>query len=571
MTLAALKAQQKKKRQSCLDAILNSSASRKLIVAGPGTGKTFTFKQLLKAKAKGTNLAMTFIRKLVTDLEVELGAYAEVKTFHAYCKKVLHEKMGHVELVPYLTKIVEQDSKMLGINLENFETKIRTLEDHSKEVEFYLRRGDYYKVIGFDDAVYRLLKLLRKTPEIIPEFDQIVIDEFQDFNPLEVAFIGELEKKGAILIVGDDDQAVYEGRSASASFLQSLYKSGRYKVFPLPYCSRCPKAIVDATNAILTRAESRGYLKGRISKPFECYLETKESDNERYPKIVVAECTTWRVVPKYILREISHINAREISQSHKERYPTVLIIGPRHYLRETEKQIRKIHLNVFYSQRLESEYGIVDAYELILRDNDSNLGWRILLELFYDPEEQMMILAQTIDGQRIVELLGRNFVKTHTKAVELVRSLKENGDVSAELKRKLRKAVGPALNEIIEHFSPTEKKEEPDTDESKPSILLTSYVGSKGLSAGHVFIIGAHNESMPKDPNKVRDAEISQFVVALTRTRSQCHVISNRWLISPKDKKGNWLAAYEKTAFISWIPPEIIEDRGVLKGADFQS
>lgn len=284
----------------------------------------------------------------------------------------------------------------------------------------------------------------------------------------------------------------------------------------------------------------------------------------------MAECTTGKVVPKYILKEIACIQASDILESYNERYPTVLIIGPRHYLRETEKQIRQIHLNVSYSPPSETEYSVVDAYELILKDKDSNLGWRILLELFYDPEEQKAILAKTRNGGPIVQLLEKNFVKTHTEAVELIRLLKDAGDITAELMRELKKAVGDGVNTVLKHFSPNEEEEELEIDESKPSVLLTSYVGSKGLSAGHVFIIGAHNDSMPKNPKKIRDIEISQFVVALTRTRKQCHIISNRWLISPKDKKGKWLPTFEKSVFISWIPPEIVEDRGGLKGADFK-
>ncbi len=91
MTASSVKVRQKAERQKCLDAILSSQAPRKVIVAGPGTGKTFTFRELLKQKAEGTNLAMTFIRKLVDDLEGELADCAEVKTFHAYCKKILHD------------------------------------------------------------------------------------------------------------------------------------------------------------------------------------------------------------------------------------------------------------------------------------------------------------------------------------------------------------------------------------------------------------------------------------------------------------------------------------------------
>jgi superfamily I DNA/RNA helicase len=570
MTTLSLKARQKTDRQKCLEAILSSKAQRKVIVAGPGTGKTFTFRELLKQNAEGTNLAMTFIRRLVEDLESELADCAEVKTFHAYCKKILHDKRGRVELVPYLSKIVQRDAECLGRNLKDFDVKLRLLEEDSKEVKFYLRRGNYYKVVGFDDSVYRLYRLLLKEPDIVPNFDQIVIDEFQDFNPLEVAFIRELEKKGPILIVGDDDQAVYEGRAASATHLRNLYKSGRYKVFELPYCSRCPKVIVDATNALLSNAKARGYLRGRIAKRYECYLETKEEDSKKYPKLVIAECTTGRIVPKYVQQEITSIDANDIIESHKQGYPTVLIVGPRQYLREAEQQLGKIYSNLSYTRPSEMEYGIADAYELLLRDKESNLGWRILLELFYPPDRQKEILFKTTDGRPMIDLLENQFVQRHVDAIKVVQQIKHDDIVTPKQQRVLKKAAGNSTAEVVEHFSPSDEEEDRAVDDDEPSILLTSYVGSKGLSAGHVFVIGAHNGSMPRDPKQIKDIEISQFLVALTRTRKQCHVISNQWLISPKNKHGQWLTRNEKSTFVSWIPKNLIEDRGTLKASTFK-
>ncbi len=101
-------------------------------------------------------------------------------------------------------------------------------------------------------------------------------------------------------------------------------------------------------------------------------------------------------------------------------------------------------------------------------------------------------------------------------------------------------------------------------------LLLTSYVGCKGLSAGHVFVVGASNGDMPRDPNNIKDVEISQFIVALTRTRKQCHVISDKWFMKPVDDRGKFVPPSEKTTFISYIPPELIEDKGNFKAGDFK-
>jgi superfamily I DNA/RNA helicase len=576
VSIADIKAKQKQERDECLDAILKSDSNKKLIVAGPGTGKTFTFKRLLEKVPEGNNLALTFIRKLVEDMEPDLSKYAEVKTFHKYCKKVLHTRTGHFELVPYLTDIVKNDAELLGKPFKDFETKFRMLKKDAPEIAFYLGRGDYYDVVSFDDSVYRLYTLICSNPGILPSFGQIVIDEFQDFNPLEVAFISQLWERGPILIIGDDDQAVYEGRCASPSYLRQLHKSGEFQTFKLPFCTRCPQVIVDATNAAIEKANSLGHLAERIEKPFECYLEAKEQDSMRYPKIVVAKCSTATIIPKYVQKSIEKIcreAPEDIEESHKvgDEYPTILIVGQKQYLQPIFKQLQAVYPNTSYQKpSSDGEYGIVEAYDQLLINEKANLGWRILMGLFFSSRDQKDVLLRTEDGTAMIECLDSTFIEEHLKAIEVIRKLK-NGDISGiDALVAIQSIVGLESDNVVIHFTPTEPEEPPQIDKTQPSILLTSFVGCKGLSAGHVFIVGANNGSLPKNADAITDIEISQFIVALTRTRKQCHIVSNKWLFSPKDKNGKFVPSFTETEFLSWLPNELIDNRGELKAADFK-
>ena len=91
MTKAEIIKAQKEERGIILKTILESNAPKKIIVAGAGTGKTYTFSEVLKLNPNGANIAMTFIRLLRDDMECSLGTIAEVRTFHEFCKKILHE------------------------------------------------------------------------------------------------------------------------------------------------------------------------------------------------------------------------------------------------------------------------------------------------------------------------------------------------------------------------------------------------------------------------------------------------------------------------------------------------
>ena len=112
--------------------------------------------------------------------------------------------------------------------------------------------------------------------------------------------------------------------------------------------------------------------------------------------------------------------------------------------------------------------------------------------------------------------------------------------------------------------------EEPEVvpEKTQPSILLTSYQGCKGMSAGFVFIIGANNGIMPQVVNDISDVEICQFIVALTRTRKKCYILSEDWMYSPKDNRGNWIPKNGRSIFIDFIPKDCLDNLGNLKSKD---
>jgi superfamily I DNA/RNA helicase len=570
--MADLKAKQKAARKQCLENILASEARWKLIAAGPGTGKTYTFREILAQRAGGNNLAITFINKLADEMKSALGENAEVKTFHAYCKKILHEQNGRVDLAPYLTLIIERDAEILGNGFSDFTAKFQTLAEKSPEMAFHLKRGDYYEAVGFDDAVYRLLKQVQTNPDVLPNFDQIVVDEFQDFNPLEVAFIREIARKGNLLIVGDDDQAVYSGRSASPKYLRQLFGSGKFETFPLPYCSRCTSVVVDAIKNIIQRAQALGLLNNRIPKPYECYLESKGADSLRYPKILLARCTLAKVIPKYIKREIERISPDDIAESRAEKdgYPTVLIVGNKQYLVEIEKQLKPLFPQLEYTPSQDYEYGICEAYEWLRRAEKSNLGWRIILEVCCSAKILKQAVQASESGKPMVELLDSKLVKRHLRVLNILNRVADGDTLTRAEIDELESILGSETGNVIDHFTTKEIIEAEELNKLYPTIKLTSYVGCKGLSAGHVFIVGVNAGSIPKNPAEIQDLEISQFIVALTRTRKCCHILSNKWLVKPTDREGNYQQPDVPSPFISWIGAGLISNRGELSAKDFK-
>src|ERR1700752_3494257 len=79
--------------KAAVDAVINSSAVKKIVVAGPGAGKTWLFRKLLESCPGDPNerLIITFINNLKNDLQRDLGNLAQVYTFHGYCRRLLHQ------------------------------------------------------------------------------------------------------------------------------------------------------------------------------------------------------------------------------------------------------------------------------------------------------------------------------------------------------------------------------------------------------------------------------------------------------------------------------------------------
>lgn len=572
MTKEELIISQKEERGKILQSILDSKEQKKIIVAGAGTGKTFTFSKILKLNPDGENIAMTFIRLLRNDMAESLGEFAEVRTFHEFCKKILHENRGGFFLYPKLTTIIKEDSKHLDVDCKNFDEKFQVLDETGCEISFYLKRGDYYNTVAFNDSVYRMWKELQRTPDIISNFDQILIDEFQDFNPLEVAFIDELEKKGDILIVGDDDQAVYDTRFSTPHFLREKFQSGQYEKFELPFCSRCTEVIVNTTNAILTAAQANGNLKNRVPKRYECFIESKEVENEKYPHITTAQITNIRTVIKFLKKKIEEIASDEITESWEEgkEYPTILIVGARQYLNPIFKNFKDDYANITFKQSEKSEVNICDGYDFLSHNIKSNLGWRILINFLMKHDTIKSIIAKSNNGTALIELLPEKFVEQQMSIISIIAGLNKKDEDNDLLLADLEILVDVnLLEEIKAKFLPPE---EPEIilDKTQSSILLTSYQGCKGMSAGFVFIVGANNGIMPRDISNISDVEISQFVVALTRTRKKCYILSENWMYAPKDKNGNWIPKNERSTFIDWIPAEFKENLGLLKSAQIK-
>lgn len=534
-------------RSKFTELIVKSSATKKLIVAGPGTGKTFTFHQALK-EAGGRGLALTFINNLVRDFEVELEEVADAYTFHGFCKYLLHQERvdgltPHFNYYPPLPLLIAQDMEALGwteIGDKKTEKCFHNLDDSEGIITEALRIGDYYDTIGHTDSVYRVLRFFESNRGKVPSYPLVVVDEYQDFSMLETKFISLLSEKNSILIAGDDDQALYGFKHASASYIRTLTQDTNFKKFDLPYCSRCTEVIVNSVQDVLNQSQAKGLLIGRINKLFKYYPPDKMAESQNHPKIIHADCTVERgnapYIGQYIKTCIADIPEDEIQASKKGRYPTCLVIGPIQFVRRAYKILEQTYPDTILKESLPQEISILDGYWYLHKNNKSRLGWRIVLNCSSNQNKSDILRKTLTSKSELYDSLKKDYRENHLKLAGLIGKIISNDTLNEEEKRNLEDSIGQDFESIQKALEREEELETKEEDEPlitgamkgvmKPEIICTSLRGAKGLSASRVFIVGLNNGHLPQDPSAITDDEVCCFLVGLSRTRKQCYVIS---------------------------------------------
>lgn len=278
-----------------------------LVLAGAGSGKTRVLVSRVAYLISEYEvspyaiLAVTFTNKAAGEMKARLremlplGAEGlMVGTFHGLCHRLLrqhHQEAG----LPEHFQILDSDDQlrlikrvMAALHLETDQWPPKQAQgfinarkdeglrpQHVKVPSYgpgrtYLSVYEAYEkacrtagVIDFAEILLRCHELLRDNKALLEHyqnrFQAILVDEFQDTNTVQYAWIRLLSAGGAsVMAVGDDDQSIYGWRGAKVENIQRFSEDfPSTDVIRLEQNYRSTGMILSAANALITHNTTR--------------------------------------------------------------------------------------------------------------------------------------------------------------------------------------------------------------------------------------------------------------------------------------------------------------------------
>jgi DNA helicase-2/ATP-dependent DNA helicase PcrA len=285
-----------------------------LVLAGAGSGKTrvITLRIAYLIAEKGVPpyniLAVTFTNKAAGEMRERVNTFLQgqklqsaplISTFHSLCVRILRVDIEHLgegytksftiydtsdsqKVIKACVKDIGMDEKQLSARLvqsaisssknrgEDFEmyaSKIEYTDERRAAIarvfKMYEERLNTANALDFDDLMIKTVKLLRVSPEVREKYNNkfkyILVDEYQDTNPLQFALLNYLtEKQQNICVVGDDSQSIYAFRQADIrNILEFEQHFPDAKVIMLEQNYRSTQTILDVADAIIKNNQNR--------------------------------------------------------------------------------------------------------------------------------------------------------------------------------------------------------------------------------------------------------------------------------------------------------------------------
>jgi len=278
-----------------------------LVLAGAGSGKTRVLVhriawqiQVLGVSAHSI-LAVTFTNKAAREMrgriEELLNMSAQsmwIGTFHGIAHRLLRRHAKQAKL-PETFQVMDSGDQLrlikrllatLNLDADKWPPRqvqwyINAQKDEGVRARHMMETGDLYQrqmltiykayeelcdrsgLVDFAELLLRAHELLRDNPDVLEfyqqRFRQVHVDEFQDTNTIQYAWLRLLtEGRDNIFVVGDDDQSIYGWRGAKIENIYSFQKHyPNHQVIKLEQNYRSTGNILKAANKVISVNDGR--------------------------------------------------------------------------------------------------------------------------------------------------------------------------------------------------------------------------------------------------------------------------------------------------------------------------
>ncbi len=472
-----------------------------------------------------------------------------------------------------------------------------------KVYQAYQKACDRAGLVDFAELLLRAHELWLNKPQILEHyqhrFTNILVDEFQDTNRIQYAWIRMLAgQTGKVMIVGDDDQSIYGWRGAQVENIQNfLNEFPGAETIRLEQNYRSTSNILKAANALIANNSDRLgknlWAEGAEGEPISLYCAFNDLDEARY---VVGRIKRWHeeggALADCAILYRSNAQSRIMEEALLQANMPYRIYGGQRFFERQEIKDALSYMRLTANRHDDASFervvntptrGIgdrtLDVVRQVARDNQITL-WESALQVI----EHKMLAGRAIAAiARFLELIETlaNETADMPLHVQTDRIIRDSGLKAMYEQEKGEKAQARIenLEELVtatRQFSYQDEDEdlmplqaflshaalesgEGQADAYQDAVQLMTLHSAKGLEFSQVFIVGVEEGMFPSqmslDEGGRLEEERRLAYVGVTRAMKKLTLTyaENRRLYGKE-------VSHRPSRFIGELPKECVEE-----------
>ncbi|MBN3153285.1 DNA helicase II, partial [Pectobacterium brasiliense] len=491
-----------------------------------------------------------------------------------------------------------------GLRPQHIESYGNPIEQTWQRVyQAYQEACDRAGLVDFAELLLRAHELWLNKPHVLnhyrERFTNILVDEFQDTNRIQYAWIRMLAGDSAkVMIVGDDDQSIYGWRGAQVENIQLFLKDfAGAETIRLEQNYRSTSNILKAANALIAhnggRLGKNLWTDGVEGEPISLYCAFNELDEARY---VVNRIKTWHenggALKDNAILYRSNAQSRVLEEALLQQSMPYRIYGGMRFFERQEIKDALSYLRLIANRNDDA------AFERVVNTPTRGIGDRTLDVVRQTARDRQLTLWQSTRAllqekvlagraaaslQRFIELIDALAYETSELPLHIQtdRAIKDSGLWSMYEQEKGEKGQARVenLEELVtatRQFSYQEEDQdlmplqaflshaaleagEGQADANQDAVQLMTLHSAKGLEFPQVFIVGMEEGMFPSqmslDEGGRLEEERRLAYVGVTRAMEKLTITyaESRRLYGKE-------AYHRPSRFVGELPEECVEE-----------